>query len=83
MSTLTVEKLNDTAANRRNDVSLKLDHIQATLDLLRVISMSHDPDGDLSALCAGTLVNVPDGLMREVAEVQAYVDNLHFEEGSE
>ena len=78
--TVTVETLNDTAANRRSDASLKLDHVQATLDLLRIISLSHDPDGDMNALCVGTLEAVFDGLMREVEAVQQCMNGLPLRE---
>ncbi len=81
-SVITVERLNDTAANRRNEVSLKLDHVHATLDLLRrAVTLENGENGDLDNLCVGTLEGAIDGLMREVAEVQECINGLSAQEG--
>lgn len=82
--TVTVERLNDTPAQSNFTASLMLDHIHATLDLLhQVTTLSNGANGDIGNLCVGTLSAAIDGLMREVAEVQAYVDGMTFPEGGQ
>jgi hypothetical protein len=59
--------------NLNLEMSLKLAHAHATLDLLLTVAISKD-GANIESLCVNTLVDTLDGVMREIATVREYID---------
>jgi hypothetical protein len=70
------ERTESDASTRNLDMSLQLQHVHATLNLLQTVARSKDAFADLETLCTSTLDNALDGAMREIERVNQFIDGL-------
>lgn len=70
------ERTEDYASTHNLDMSLQLQHVHATLDLLQTVARSKNAFADLESLCVSTLENILDGAIREIERVCQFIDGL-------